>query len=133
MDLERMSQGQRIAGVGGVLLILFLFLPWFGAAGKNFSGWNETYYVYFLITGLVAIVTALTAGAGRALPGTTLSGSTALLGLVATIVAIWSVFDTPGVTSPKIGLYLGVLASAAVGFGGLRAAAEEQAAASHYY
>lgn len=133
MDLERMSQGQRIAGVGGVLLILFLFLPWFGAEGRNFSGWNETTYVYFLITGLVAIVTALTAGAGRALPGTTLSGSTALLGLVATIVAVWSIFDAPGLTSPKIGLYLGVLASAAIGFGGLRAAAEEQAAASHYY
>src|SRR5262249_60798704 len=116
-----MSQGQRIAGVGGVLLILFLFLPWFGVEGKSFSGWNETYYVYFLITGLVAIVTALTAGAGRALPGTTLSGATALLGLVATIVAIWAVFDTPGLTSPKIGLYLGVLASAALRLGGLRA------------
>ena len=133
MDLERMSQGQRIAGAGGVLLILFLFLPWFGVEGKSFSGWNETTYVYFLITGLVAIVTALTAGAGRALPGTTLSGSTALLGLVATIVAVWSIFDAPGLTSPKIGLYLGVIASGAVGFGGLRAAAEEQAAASHYY
>src|SRR5262249_62226894 len=90
-----MSQGQRIAGVGGVLLILFLFLPWFGVEGKSFSGWNETYYVYFLITGLVAIVTALTAGAGRALPRTTLSGGAAVLGRVGALVAVWCLFGTP--------------------------------------
>jgi hypothetical protein len=125
MDASRMSQSQMVAGGAGALLIIFLFLPWYGAAGTNFSGWNATASVLFLITGIVAIALALTAGTGPSVPGTTLSGVTATLGLVAVVVAIWTIFDPPGPTSAKIGLFLSVIASIAIALGGLRSAREE--------
>jgi hypothetical protein len=127
MDTSRMSQSQMVAGGGGAFLIIFMFLPWFGAEGTNFSGWEaqSATDVYFLITGLVAIGLALTAGEGPSLPGTTLSGVTATLGLVAAFLTIWLIFDTPSITDAKIGLFLSVIASIAIGLGGLRSAREE--------
>lgn len=58
------TQGQTIAGVGGAVLLICLFLPWFTGGGGDLSGWEgqSSTDIYLLITSLVAIATALTAG-----------------------------------------------------------------------
>jgi hypothetical protein len=124
MDTSRMNQGQMIAGGAGVLLFIFLFLPWFG----DVSGWEgqSSTDIYMLITAVVAVGAALTAGQGPSLPGVTMNGATALLGGVATTLLIWLiVFDFPEGASRGIGIFLSLLAAAAIAYGGYTAARDE--------
>jgi hypothetical protein len=123
MSASQTSQGQMIAAAGGVLLFIFLFLPWFGAGGGDLSGWEgqSTTDLYLLITALVAVGAALTGGV--ILPGLTMNGATALLGAVGTILLLWLVlFDFPDGADREIGLYLSLIAVAAVAGGGYAAA-----------
>ena len=113
------SQGETIAAVGGAALIISLFLTWIG----DFSGWESqsTLDIYLLITGAVAIAAAI--GIGFALPGVTLNGATALLGIVATILLVWLVvFDWPDGADREIGVIIALIASAAIAYGGFTAA-----------
>ena len=124
MDTSRMSQGQMIAGGAGVLLFIFLFLPWFG----DVSGWEgqSSTDIYMLITAMVAVGAALTAGQGLSLPGVTMNGATSLLGGVATALLVWLiVFDFPEGASRGIGIFLSLLAAAAIAYGGYTAARDE--------
>jgi hypothetical protein len=119
-----MSQGQMVAGGAGVLLFIFLFLPWFG----DVSGWEgqSSTDIYMLITAVVAIGAALTAGQGLGLPGVTMNGATALLGGVATLLLVWLiVFDFPEGASRGIGIFLSLVAAAAIAYGGYTAAQGE--------
>jgi hypothetical protein len=119
MDVNQMGQGERIAAVGGVVLVISLFLSWFG----DFNGWEtqSTLDIYLLITAAVAIAAAV--GVGFAIPGVTMNGATALLGAVATILLVWLVvFDFPEGADRGIGIILALIASAAVAYGGYTAA-----------
>jgi hypothetical protein len=121
MDLNRMSQGEKIAGAGGLALFICLFLPWFG----DVSGWEgqSSTDIYMLITAVVAVGTAVTAGKGVDLPGISMNGATMLLGAVATILLVWLiVFDFPSGVSRGIGIILALVAAAAIAYGGYIAA-----------
>jgi hypothetical protein len=128
MSTSQTSQGQLIAAGGGVLLFIFLFLPWFGTGGDtNLSGWEgqSSTDIYLLITAVVAIGAALTGG-GVLLPGLTLHGATALLGAVGTIVLLWLVlFDFPDGADREVGLYLSLIAVAVIAAGGYSASQGE--------
>ena len=91
--------GQLIAGVGGLLLIVSLFLPWAGADGADRTGFEvlKGLDVFLLIAGLVAIAAALTGGRyGVFRPDLSLNGAADLLGLVSTVVLVWLIlFDFP--------------------------------------
>jgi hypothetical protein len=128
MDSTHRSQGQLIAAAGGVLLFIFLFLPWFGSGGASKSGWEgqSSTDIYLLITALVAVGTALTARGRVAPPGATMNGATFLLGFVGSILLLWlSVFDFPSGEQRKIGVYLGLLACLVIAYGAYRAIQEE--------
>ena len=124
MQSSGLGQGQAIAGGGALLLIISLFLPWFGApAAESLSGWEgqTTTDIYLLITALVALG-ALAVGAGAIFPGLTWNGATALLGGVATILMLWLVvIDFPDGGDRKIGLFLGLIAVLAIAAGGFMA------------
>jgi hypothetical protein len=129
MDLNRTSSGQRIAGIAGVLLFIFLFLPWFGEGGLDLSGWEgqTTTDIYLLITALVAIGAAFAGPSGLLVPGLTLNGSAALLGGVATILLLWlGLFDGE---NREYGIYLSLLATLAITVGSYMAAQAEGDAA----
>jgi hypothetical protein len=129
MDMSRTSTGQRIAGIGGVLLFIFLFLPWFGEGGQELSGWEgqSSTDVFMLITAVVAIAAGLAGPTGLLVPGLTLNGAAALLGAVATIQLVWlSFFDGDG---REYGMYLSLLAAIAIAVGGYLAAQAEGDAA----
>lgn len=130
MEASQGSQGNLIAGAGGVALIILLFLPWVSVEGiDNPSGWElfRLGDVYFLIAGVVAIGAAVSAG-GRLLPGLSLNGAASLLGGVATILILWLlIFDWPDQTSRTIWVFLALIAAGAIAFGGSSAAQDEGA------
>jgi len=113
--------GQLIAGAGGVLLIVSLFLPWADVQDVGRSGWEFSTMadVFFLIAGLVAIGAAITGGrVGFFRPDLSLNAATDLLGVVATLLLAWLViFDFPAGADPEIGVYLALIAAITIAGG----------------
>ncbi len=110
--------GQLIAGAGGVLLIVSLFLPWADVQGASQTGWELSTMadVFFLIAGLVAIGAAITGGRHSFFrPDLSLNAATDLLGVVATLLLAWLlVFDFPANADPEAGDYLALIAAVAI-------------------
>src|SRR3954453_20178980 len=121
----RARQGRLVAGVGGLLLFGFLFLPWFSELGVNQTGWegSSSTDIYMLITAMVAVAAALPASRPTLLPGVTMSGAAALLGSVAAILLVWLSFvdSLPG-KQREVGLYLALLAAIVIAIGGILSA-----------
>ena len=121
MESSNRRLGQLIAGAGGVLLIVSLFLPWAEKGGVSRSGWElwTMADVFLLIVGLVAIGMALTGGRfGLFRPDLSLSGAADLLGVVATVLLAWLViFDFPEGASREIGVFLALIGAMAVAGG----------------
>jgi hypothetical protein len=113
--------GQLIAGAGGVLLILSLFLPWAEKGDVSRSGWElwTMADVFFLIAGLCAIAAAITGGRfGLFRPDLTLIGATDLLGLVATVLIGWLlIFDFPAGADREIGAFLALIGAMTIAGG----------------
>jgi len=119
--MTKPGRGQLIAGSGGVLLLVSLFLPWASADGVERSGWELLAMadVYLLIVGLVAIGTALTGGRfGLFRPDLSLNGAADLLGLLAIILIAWLViFDFPDGAGRELGVFLALVAAMTVAAG----------------
>ena len=150
MDFSRLTQGERIAGISGVALILIMFIfKWFGleatfpgfTAEASQNAWHA--YGWFLVflllvTGFAAIGLALMKASQSdvGLP-VAMSAIVAGLGVVALLIIVISIFSPPniaGVDLPdgvdktrKIGVWLGLLAAIGVTYGGWRAMQEEGA------
>ena len=114
--------GRLLAGCGGALLIASLFMPWSeGAAGVSQSGWEllTVSDVLFLITGLFGLAAAVTGGRfGFFRRDLSLNGATDILSLIAGFLIAWLiVFDFPSGASRQIGVYLALVAAAAIATG----------------
>jgi hypothetical protein len=132
LDANRLSQGQLIAAIAAIALFIISFLPWFGVSGavtvggttiggsQNFSLWEieNPLDIYLLIVILVALVPAVLALMGDGADAPMASMAAALLGGVGTLLILYQVFDTPGITDRKIGLFLGLIACAGIAVGG---------------
>src|SRR6476659_5716644 len=116
--MSKPGLGQLIAGAGGALLIVSLFLPWADIEGVNRSGWElwTMADVFFLIAGVAALSAAVTGGRiGLFRPDLSLNGATDLLGVVSTILLTWLiVFDFPEGASREIGVFLALIAAIAI-------------------
>jgi hypothetical protein len=124
MEAMRARQGRLVAGVGGVMLFAFLFLPWFGEGGLSETGWEgqSSTDVYLMITAVIAIASAVPLGR-ELLPGVTPGGAAALMGGVATLILIWlSFLDFPSGADRKIGVYLALFAAIVITVGGYMSA-----------
>jgi hypothetical protein len=147
--IGRLTQGQLIAAIGAVVLIVAMFLPWVGVSGpsvpagitlpQGVSGvggstsdniWKgSTLDIYLLITVIVAAVPALLALTDSAEEFSFVSAATFLLGVVAVIlIAAFLTVDFPDGADRKIGAFIGLVAAIAIAFGGFRAMQEEDAA-----
>ena len=119
--MSKRGPAQLIAGAGGVLLIVSLFLPWADTGGASRSGWElwRMADVFFLIVGLVAIGTAITGGRfGVFRPDLSLNGAADLLGIVSTILLAWLiVFDFPEGASREVGVFLALISAMVVAGG----------------
>jgi hypothetical protein len=144
LDFSRLRNGELIAGIGGLALLVFLFFDWFGGGGvevsgnvatgtatikeAGLSGWDSlTDLPGFLIilSGVSGIVLAGLAVAGQRvnLGGVPRGGFTAVLGSLAVALVLWEM--VAGSRDLKIGVFLGLAAVAAVAIGALMALRED--------
>jgi hypothetical protein len=139
--MGRLSQGQVIAAVGGIVLLVATFLPWIGISGASLPAgipggvdtssteniWKgSSLDIYLLITGVVAILPALLALTNSASEFSFLSAATLLLGTVAVILVIaFLTVDFPDGADRKVGAYVGLGAAIVIAVGGFRAMQEE--------
>ncbi len=141
--MARLSQGQIIAAIGGIVLLVAMFLPWIGISGPSVpSGlpggvdtstseniWKgSSLDIYLLITAVAAILPALMALTGSAEEFSFVSAATLLLGAVAVIlVAAFLTVDFPDGAERKIGAFIGLGAAIVIAIGGFRAMQDEVA------
>jgi hypothetical protein len=132
LDANRLSQGQLVAAVAAIALFIISFLPWFDISGavtvggttiggsKNFNLWEaeNPLDIYLLIVILVALVPAALGLMGDGGDAPMASMATTLLAGVGTLLILYQIFDTPGDLGRKIGLFLGLIACAAIAVGG---------------
>ncbi|MCV7316284.1 hypothetical protein H7J77_12130 [Mycolicibacillus parakoreensis] len=87
-----------IVGVGGASLIVTLFLPWAQVDGVTQNGWqfNAVATLYFLIAGVMGLLTALTGGQyGLCRPDVSTIGVTDAVNTVAMVLFGWLIVDFP--------------------------------------
>ena len=143
--MGRLSQGQMVAAVGGIALLVALWLPWIGTSGPSLpSGvvpggvdtstsqniWKgSSLDIYLLITGAVALLPALMALTDSAEEFSFVSAAALVLGTVAVILVIaFLTVDFPDGADRKIGAFIGLGAAILIAVGGFRAMQDEVAA-----
>lgn len=148
MDLRRLRHGEWIAGISGLVLLLVMWLPWYGrelvciappCKTLSFSAWDSFVAIDWLLL-LVALVgvglAALTATQRAAAAPVAAASLTVLIGGVATVVVLYRVafppdlsfftFPPPEDTVRTFGLWLGLLACAGIAVGALLALRDER-------
>jgi hypothetical protein len=123
MDLRRLRAGEWIAALSGVVLLVSLFLPWYGAgADGDASGW-EALAVVDIALALVAAfgVSLLVVTAAQRVPAVpiALSAIGTLVGLIGVVLVLVRLADVPGgFDGREIGVWLGLLGAIGIVAGG---------------
>jgi hypothetical protein len=116
---RKLSYGAVAAGIGGLVLILSLFLPWFSSGGFDQSGF-DSYQVtdlVLLVIGAAAIGFAVLEFTGsRVNLPFGLPRTLQVLGIIATTITVVTLVEG---SSQAIGLFLAVLAAISILVGGL--------------
>jgi hypothetical protein len=130
-----------LAGGGGALLFVTLFLPWFGkvspfcvplqghSCGHDFDAWKV-----FDFTDVVLLAAALCGLAMAVLAGSSSKTDTQItsacltvpIGLLATVLVFYRVFEPVGKLDPRFGLFLGLAACMAITYGSWLAVRNER-------
>jgi hypothetical protein len=149
-DISRLRRSDRIIGAGAIALFIFLFFfKWYGVssnvgsiAGVNVNvsrnGWNtftSSRWIW-LITIIVALAAVVLVASRRKLelavkPGVIVAG----LGALSTLLILYRIIHHPTANASiggfhasagiKIGIWLGLIAAAAITYGGYLAMQEE--------
>ncbi len=120
LDVSRWTRGDWITGIGTLILLVSLFLPWFGISVLGFSaeadGLTAHGYLYLVLVVCLAITGYLVAAASVAeLPGFPLTHRQRLLaatGLNAALVLL-AFLIKPTATSWRFGAFAAVIAALA--------------------
>ncbi|MDX6616351.1 MAG: hypothetical protein QOD60_1442 [Solirubrobacterales bacterium] len=124
MDTSRLSQGQMIAAISGVILIISLFLKWASFGPLSATGWESqnALDIYLFILAAIAIVPAvsLMTGGNDDFPYLTTESKvlTAVIGLVLMVFAL--IFKGDGL-SLEFGFWLAFLATIGIVVGQFQA------------
>jgi hypothetical protein len=146
MDTSRLTPGDMIAGVGGIVLLISLFLPWYGvsvdvagfSASESATGW-EVLSLIDIILFLCAVVAigVVAARVAGALPPDIPAGVVLLgAGALALLLCLFRLIDIPAPgdvpdevdLSRKVGVFIALLASGAIAYAGWRTNAERPGA-----
>jgi hypothetical protein len=141
VDLNRLSRGEKIAGVAAVLLFIDMFLSWYSAnisgalsaAASRFgvdtsaTAWQafSTTDILLLITIIVALAMVGTRVMARPvnLP-VSLPLVVATLGALMTLLVLWRIINQPGPNdfiNVEYGAYIGLILIAALTYGAVEA------------
>ena len=139
LDTSRISFGEMVAGVSGLVLFIVMFLPWYQVeidasfGSTSYSAWEAFGFidVLLMLVVLVAVGMAVARAAGAmpaqlpAPPGMIVAaaGAFALLLIIFRLISIPGPdIDIDGVDFDRqIGIFLGLLAAAGITFGGYTA------------
>jgi len=121
------GRGALIAGLAGVALFLIMFTGWFGESGWSSLGWFAVAVLAAAMLSAVAFAVVHFAGASVSLPPA-LSTLTAAFGGAAFVITLYRAIDPPGSgdVERELGVYLGLLATAAIAVGGYLGMQEER-------
>jgi len=147
MDLNRLTQGEKIAGVSAILLFIFMFLDWYGVKisgggetinlGGGGNAWDALDFIpILLLIAIVATVAIVVIEASETDVDLPVHGAAiiAVVGAVSFLLILFRIIDTPtfasfgGVSAEgtvKVGIFLSLIAAAGMGFGGWRTMQEE--------
>jgi hypothetical protein len=138
MELNRLSQGEKIAAGSAIALFIFMFFKWFGAGGEvdtalgsvgietSINAWDSFDFIDLIL--LLTVVAAVGAAVVRATAtriNFPLSTVVTLLGALSTLLVLYRIIDPPGSLDRKIGVFLGLIAAALLTYGGYLAMQEE--------
>jgi hypothetical protein len=130
MDPRRLSWGDWLAAASGVLMIVALFLPWYGAGGKTVNAWESMAVndVILFVAALLAIGAAFVVSLRRLTAVSVAATSLAILpAAVGLVVTIWRLISPapPIDVSLEIGAWLGLLAAIGIMVGAWAGATDE--------
>ena len=130
MDLRRLRAGEWIAALGGVALLVALFLPWYDEGAASPTGWESfaVLDVIFALVGVAAVLLLVVTAQQRspALP-IAMASLLALGGMVVLVLAVIRVVDLPSDASARdVGVWLALAASVAISAGGPLAMRDER-------
>jgi uncharacterized membrane protein YhaH (DUF805 family) len=144
MDVDRLSTGEKIAGVSAILLFIFMFFDWFTVSASNEfvsvsvggSAWDALDVIPIIL--LVAIVAAIGVAVVRLTdadfePELSMNAVVSILGIVSVLLILYRIVNPPdadfsGISvDPALGIFLGLIAAAGIAYGGYRAMQEEGA------
>ena len=134
MDLSKIKNGQKIVLVAGILLIIDIFLPWYGAFGFNINAFDSGFLAWFgaLCAIAAAVIIALKVFANLKLNAGPLKAehiAFALAVLGAFFIFLRLVTET---TAMKFGLWLGLIIAVVLAFGTFLAMKEEGLSAADF-
>ncbi len=134
MDLSQLSLGLKVAGGAGLVLLISLFLPWYGVnidfGGIDGPSVSATAWEAFSFTDLLAFVAAVAAIAvvvlhtQNKLGALPVPAGQLLLGIggLALLFILFRTVNPPGPSEAdlgrKIGLFIGLIAAAGVAYAG---------------
>jgi hypothetical protein len=147
MDLNRLTQGEKIAGVSAILLFIFMFFDWYGVSisggGQSFdvggggNAWDALDFIpILLLIAIVATIAIVAVEASESDIEMPVHGATIItvVGVISFLLILFRIIDTPtfasyaGVSaegSVRFGIFLSLIAAGGMGFGGWRAMQEE--------
>lgn len=118
MDLRRVRVWEWLTGLTGLVLLVSLFLPWYGLGGNSADAWNALTVidVILALVALAAVGVPIVAATQRT--PAMLHAYTQLLAplaLVAAILAVLRLVDLPGsVDSREAGVWIGAVTAIAL-------------------
>lgn len=140
MDLNKLTMGDRVIAISGIVLFVFSFFDWFGASLKNVpagfsaseggNAWDFTLPMLAVLIGIAMVVLVALKAFGVDLPdlgGTSWGLILLIMGAVAFAFVLIKVIAGVNVPdgaedfidiSRKIGLFVGLVASAGLAVGG---------------
>ena len=149
MDSSRVSFGETVAGAGALVLLVVMFFPWYGATatvaggqtqGASANAWDSFSIIdillFLVVVITIGLVVARAAGSMPsglpASPGLIVAGA----GAVAILLILFRLLNVPGENvvgfgvqvevGRKIGIFLALLASIAIAYGGYTGANERK-------
>ena len=147
MDLNRLTQGEKIAGVSAILLFVFMFFDWYGVSisgggetidlGGGGNAWDALDFIpILLLIAVIVTIGVLVIEAGDSGVELPVHGAAIITvaGVISFLLILFRIIDTPtfaevgGVSaegSVKFGIFLALIAAAGIGFGGYRTMQEE--------
>ena len=133
MDVNRLSQGEKVAAGSAIILFIVMFISWFEAPGgefvrqvasavgadTSFNAWQSFDFIDIVL--LITVVVAVGAGVAKAADARVnfpLSTLVTVLGALSTILVLYRIINPPSELDRKFGVFLGVIFAAALTYGG---------------